>query len=111
MANQFSPGYSNQRSLVAEYLAANPNRTALQIGEALGIDKRRVSHLLFVLKEEGRVVGVLSGIGRGRAQVWAVSAEELQSEVGLPRRIVVQQWPRPEHAPKTWASPLEWVPA
>lgn len=92
MANQHSPGYSNQRSLVAEYLATHPNQTAKQIGEGLGIDKRRVSHLLFVLKEEGRVVGVLSGIGRGRAQVWAVSAEELQSEVGQPRRIYASEW-------------------
>lgn len=100
MANQFTLGYANQRSLVAEYLATHPNQTAKQIGEALGIDKRRVSHLLFVLKEEGRVVGVLKGIGRGRAQVWAVSAEELQSEAGQPRRIHASAWTG--HARDEW---------
>lgn len=100
MPNQFTPGYSNQRSLVAEYLATSPNKTAAEIGHAMGIDKRRVSHLLFVLKEEGRVAGVIRGIGRGSAQVWALSSEELQIEAGQPRRIMVKEWTG--HARDAW---------
>lgn len=100
MPNQFTPGYSNQRSIVAEYLSTNPNKTTAEIGAALGIDRRRVSHLLFVLKEEGRVAGVIRGIGRGSAQVWALSAEELQSEIGQPRRIYASEWTG--HARDEW---------
>lgn len=90
MPNQFTPGYSNQRSLVAEYLASNPMSLTSDIGKAMGIDPRRVAHLLFVLKEEGRAVGIKNG--SGKALSWMLTDGERRLNDGTPIRITVKQW-------------------
>lgn len=89
-ANQYTPGYSNQRSIVADYLAAHPMSLTVDISMALGLDTRRVAHLLFVLKEEGRAVGIKAG--SGKALSWILTESERQINDGTPIRIMVKQW-------------------
>jgi len=100
MPNQYTPGYSNQRSVVADFLAENPMSLTSDISKALDIDPRRVAHLLFVLKEEGRAVGVK--MGTSKALSWRLSDGEQAMNEGNPIRIIVRQWnERPKRDPWT----------
>lgn len=90
MPNQHSTGYVNQRSEVAEYLAANPMSLTTDIAKNMGLDPRRVAHLLFVLKEEGRAVGVKQGTSKSLS--WRLTDGEQQINEGTPIRIMVKEW-------------------
>lgn len=90
MPNQHSPGYPNQRSIVADYLAKNPMSLTSDIAAAIGLHPRRVAHLLFVLREEGRAIG--SKQGTAKSLSWRLTEEEEQLNEGSPIRITVAQW-------------------
>lgn len=90
MPNQYTPGHNNQRSLVAEYLESHPMSITADISAALGINPRRVAHLLFVLREEGRAVGVK--MSTGKALSWSLSATESQIGQGGPIRVMRSEW-------------------
>lgn len=91
MANQYTTGsYTNQRSLVAEYLALHPLSLTAEIARGMEMDPRRISHLLFVLREEGRAIGVRQG--GTKALFWRLTEDEQQLNEGSPIRIIVKHW-------------------
>lgn len=97
----------SMKDQILNFITDNPKCTVRQIHEALGFDLVNVNMVV----HRARRNGVLCSTPvEGTRFVQWTTATDVDGDFE-PRRIVVQQWPRPEHAPKTWASPLEWVPA